>query len=407
MMKKQPLRNYFKVLSITALSSFLAISSSANAAENNKETAVQLFQNKHWKQDIKEAHNVGSLKMIGEQRILFKEEFQGTVVGGLSGLAYNAKQGTWMMISDDKSDNSPARFYTAQLNYDNKNFGSVKLTGMNFLKQADGTNYPNQTQYAVKGGEVPDFESIRLDPKDGSVWYTSEGSRSLGFDPFIKHANGEGKYLDTFPVAKQFKMMPEHEIGPRDNLTFEGLTFANDGNSLWVSMEAPLYQDGPVPTTTTGALSRITQYDRKGKLLAQYAYPIDSIPAKPGPGKYADNGVSEILSVNKHKLLTIERSGVQSEDGTFKNYIRIYELDTRGASDISNIHSLQGQKFKPVKKRLILDLTTLGLSVLDNIEGISWGPKLPNGHDSLVLVSDDNFNRNQVTQFLAFEVLPK
>ncbi|NGY80198.1 esterase-like activity of phytase family protein (plasmid) [Bacillus megaterium] len=52
-------------------------------------------------------------------------------------------------------------------------------------------------------------------------------------------------------------------------------------------------------------------------------------------------------------------------------------------------------------------MTTLGLSVLDNIEGISWGPKLPNGHDSLVLVSDDNFNRNQVTQFLAFEVLPK
>ncbi|NGY85135.1 esterase-like activity of phytase family protein (plasmid) [Bacillus megaterium] len=51
-------------------------------------------------------------------------------------------------------------------------------------------------------------------------------------------------------------------------------------------------------------------------------------------------------------------------------------------------------------------MTTLGLSVLDNIEGISWGPKLPNGHDSLVLVSDDNFNRNQVTQFLAFEVLP-
>ncbi|MED4061126.1 esterase-like activity of phytase family protein [Priestia megaterium] len=406
-MNKQKSGNCFKVLSIMALGSFLAISTPADAAKNNKEKAGQPFQNKKWEYNIKETHNIGSLKMIGEQRIPFKKEFQGTVVGGLSGLSYNAKQGTWMMISDDKSDNSPARFYTAQLNYDNKNFNSVTLTGMDFLKQANGTNYPNQTQYAIKGGEVPDFESIRLDPKDGSVWYTSEGSRSLGLNPFIKHANGEGKYLATLPLAKQFNMIPEHEIGPRDNLTFEGMTFANDGNSLWVSMEAPLYQDGPVPTTTNGALSRITQYDRKGKLLAQYAYPIDAIPAKPGPGKYADNGVSEILSVNKHKLLTIERSGVQSADGTFKNYIRIYELDTRGASDISNIHSLQGQKFKPVKKRLVLDLTTLGLSVLDNIEGISWGPKLPNGHDSLVLVSDDNFNRNQVTQFLAFEVLPK
>ena len=144
-MQKQKSGNYFKVLSIMALGSFLAIASPANAAKNNKEPAVQPFQNKNWEYNIKETHNIGSLKMIGEQRIPFKREFQGTVIGGLSGLAYNTKQGTWMMISDDKSDNGPARFYTAQLNYDNKNFDSVKLTGMNFLKQANGTNYPNQT----------------------------------------------------------------------------------------------------------------------------------------------------------------------------------------------------------------------------------------------------------------------
>ncbi|WP_395016561.1 hypothetical protein [Dongia sp.] len=37
---------------------------------------------------------------------------------------------------------------------------------------------------------------------------------------------------------------------------------------------------------------------------------------------------------------------------------------------------------------------------------MSFGPDLPNGHRSLVLVSDNNFNPLQITQFLAFEVLP-
>ncbi|NGY80195.1 hypothetical protein F6Y02_38500 (plasmid) [Bacillus megaterium] len=45
-MNKQKSGNYFKVLSIMALGSFLAISIPANAAKNNKEKADQPFQNK-------------------------------------------------------------------------------------------------------------------------------------------------------------------------------------------------------------------------------------------------------------------------------------------------------------------------------------------------------------------------
>jgi hypothetical protein len=44
------------------------------------------------------------------------------------------------------------------------------------------------------------------------------------------------------------------------------------------------------------------------------------------------------------------------------------------------------------------------LPALDNVEGISWGPLLANGRRSLVLISDDNFGKNQVTQLLLFEV---
>jgi len=90
----------------------------------------------------------------------------------------------------------------------------------------------------------------------------------------------------------------------------------------------------------------------------------------------------------------------------YKNYIRIYAMNIEGATDVSGYPALAGASFKPARKRLVLDLNTLGLSELDNVEGIAWGPQLSNGHHSLVLISDDNFNKNQVTQLLLFEVQP-
>jgi hypothetical protein len=65
-----------------------------------------------------------------------------------------------------------------------------------------------------------------------------------------------------------------------------------------------------------------------------------------------------------------------------------------------------------MKKRLILDLSkpselgSAALPFIDNVEGASFGPTLSDGHRSLVLVSDNNFNPEQITQFLAFEILP-
>ncbi|CDG84403.1 esterase-like activity of phytase family protein [Janthinobacterium agaricidamnosum] len=350
--------------------------------------------------------SIAGLRLIGEQRIALKQEFQGTPVGGLSGIDYDPASGTWIIESDDRSEFSPARFYRARLDYDASAFASVTLTGMHYFKQADGTNYQNVEEYQAHGGEVPDVETIRIDPRDASLWYGSEGDRRLGLNPFVKHADQNGNYLSTLPTPVMFNVS-QQETGSRNNLSFEGLSFAPDGDSLWLGMEASLYQDGPVSTPSAGSLTRVTRIARDGKVLAQYAYPLGPIASSPAPGKHAENGVSEILAVNDHQLLAIERAGVEDAQGTYKNHIRIYEMDTDGATDISGIPALQGASFVAMRKRLVLDLETLGLDRLDNIEGISWGPRLANGHDSLVLISDDNFNHKQVTQLLAFEVLPK
>lgn len=349
---------------------------------------------------------ISSLRLIGEQRLPWRQQFQGTMVGGLSGIDYDAARGDWVMICDDRSEHNPARYYRARLDFDEHSFKSVALTAATTLLQADGTPYPSKDDFARLGGAVADLETLRVDPRDGAIWYASEGDVSLDLNPFVRKAGPDGKLLSELPLPRLFDVAVDRSAGPRNNQSFEGLSFTPDGQSLWVSLEGPLYQDGEAPDPAHGAVNRLTRFDRAGKVLGQYAYPLGKIPAAPGVGRQADNGISEILALDDHRLLVLERSGVQGDTGRYVNYVRIYEVDTSGATDIAQLPTLRGAAYTMMKKRLVLDLNQLGLSVVDNLEGMAFGPTLPNGHASLVLISDDNFNNKQVTQFLLFDVTP-
>jgi hypothetical protein len=96
----------------------------------------------------------------------------------------------------------------------------------------------------------------------------------------------------------------------------------------------------------------------------------------------------------------VERSFVPA----FGNTIRVYEIDVRGASNVLHKDSLAGAYYEPVRKRLVLDLATLGVDKIDNIEGVSWGPRLRTGERTLVFVSDDNYNPTQIQQVIAVAI---
>lgn len=345
---------------------------------------------------------IGGLRFIGAVTVPNDQTIDGTLVGGLSGIDYDPAADLWYLISDDKSDKNPARFYTAKLTFDQARFASVEIEHAVTLLQADGQPYPN----GKAGGDVPDPESIRRDPETGNLWWVTEGDRKLGLSPFLRVAAPDGKQANAIPVPDIFTMNKDQEIGPRHNLGFEGLSFSPDGKSVWLAMESALYQDGPIPTPSAGAFARLTRLDRDGKELAQFAYPLDPIQAVP-TGKNGDNGVSEILALDDTHALILERSGVDGADGIWTMYIRLYAIDTTGATDIAAMPALTDANYIPVTKRLVIDLAkTAEVGRVDNIEGMSWGPMLADGKRSLVLVSDNNFNPAQITQFLAFEVTP-
>lgn len=340
----------------------------------------------------------GEMRVVGMDTFANDLTVDGTLVGGLSGIDYDPESGAWIVISDDRSDNAPARFYNLDLAYSSTGIESMELTAQTTLLQGNGQPYPN----AGAGGNVPDLESIRFDPATDAVWYTSEDSWKLGIAPFVAATSADGQLIATTALPPMFAMRAGQQEGPRDNLVFEGLSFAPDGQSLWLGMEGARYEDGAIPTFTETSLTRLTNVDRGGNVLGQFAYEIDTMPEE--PAGFGTAGVTEVLAIGNGQLHATERATVEDAAGIFKNLIKVYEVDVAGATDVSEIDALAGAEITPVIKRLVVDLNAAGVDPVGNIEGISWGPELENGNRSLVLVSDNNFNDTQVSQLIVVEV---
>ena len=117
-----------------------------------------------------------------------------------------------------------------------------------------------------------------------------------------------------------------------------------------------------------------------------------------------------MLEIAKNHFLIVERA-YQNNYGSYGNTIRIFEaFIDKNTTDILNIESLKETPFTPLKKRLLFDFDTvkqyLTDGIIDNIEGISLGPKLKNGNQSLILVADDNFQLygKQLNQLILLEI---
>lgn len=350
------------------------------------------------------AGHAPKLRLLGE-RIIPPGTFEATTVGGLSGIDRDPRTGEYVLICDDRSEKQPARFYTADIDVDRHGLGEVELTGTHPFLRPDGTTFP---PLSATDGTTVDPEDIRVDPWTGDYAWSQEGERILTpnqvlIDPSIQTAHRDGSYGRALPTPAVERMSAAQE-GPRQNQALEALTYAAGGTLVVSAVEGALLQDGPEATPDAGTLSRLTVQSRSGRLLAQYAYPMEPVFAQPNPpGSFSVNGVAAILAVNPvdpTRYLVLERSFVTGVG----NKIRIFEADFRGTTDIAGFDSIAGADVEPVRKKLVADLADFPLSTVDNVEGMTWGPRLPTGERTLLLVSDDNFAATQVTQVIALAV---
>ncbi|MDJ0511216.1 MAG: phytase [Crocosphaera sp.] len=347
---------------------------------------------------------VTDLNFIGEVIFDTGFTFEGTEFGGISGLTYDPNNDIYYGLSDDRSQRNDARFYNLDIDLSDGILDENDINIVSFTTLLDESGTPFTEN-------VVDPEGIALTSRN-TLFISSEGNANNLVAPFVNEFSLSGEQFNTLPVPNKFSPTADQSSGIRNNQAFESLTITPDERYLYTAVENALWQDGTNSTLEDESAVRILQYDLEtGTPGREFLYFTDPIPNDSNPpGGFADNGLVELLALdNTGTFLSLERSFASGVG----NNIRLYEVRLQGATDISQFDSLAIDTNNPnnglfdvdevAEKRLLIDFDELGVR-LDNSEALAFGPTLPNGLQSLIVASDNNFNDAQISQFLAFEL---
>lgn len=319
-----------------------------------------------------------------------------TIIGGISGIDFSNNQ--YYMVVDD-AKNPRILLGNIQIEKD-----SIKAINFKRVIEIDTTS-------KFYKDNALDLESIFI-TSDNKINLVSEGAIHYGKNPTIFTVDSVGFFKEKINTPAYFNA--NSKAKPKHNAAFESSSKSIDKKGFWAAMEAPLKADGEEPTFhKTQSPIRITYFDNQTKKATkQFAYQLEKID-KPAKGKVNLNGVTAILEYQKNHFFIVERI-YQSGYGTLGNTIRIFKATIKEEStNTLEVQSLKEEAYIPLKKELLFDFESiqeqLTDSIIDNIEGITFGPRLSNGNRSLILVSDDNFQvyGKQLNQFLLLEIEEK
>jgi len=257
-----------------------------------------------------------------------------------------------------------------------------------------------------------DPEGIRVGP-DGTFFLSDEyGPFVFEFDRqghLLRRTNVPSRFLIANPSSDGNAELLNNTSGRQANRGMEGLAISPDGAFLVGIMQNALLQDhGLTPRTTNrlGVNNRILKINLLTGETHEYVYVLDAINR--------GQGVSELLAINDHEFLVVERdnrSNLQSppQAPTRKT---IYKIDLAGATDVSGIDSLPAGALPagvvPVTKTLFIDLLdpafNLAAGIAEKIEGLAWGPDLEDGRHVLYVTSDNDLDPGLATQIYAFGI---
>ena len=349
-------------------------------------------------------------RLFSRYRLELLDEYRLTdgsrTFGGLSGISFDPKEGRYYAISDDRSNQAPARFYTLNVAITPEGkFAEVAIESEVALKDADGNTVP--------AGRI-DPEGISVAP-GGTVFVASEGGSSADVSPFIAQFDrASGQFLQALPLPPRYLPAEDGSTrGVQNNLGFESLTLGHAGRTapesdpyrVFAATEGALVADklplGSGEPTRVRLLHYLVGPMGEPTPISEHAYLLD--PAPLGSIGY---GLSELLAIPPAgHFLSLERGyGL----GGFS--AKLFEVVIANATDTSRMESLGGdlRQLVPVQKQLILDFSNLDIEI-DNLEGMTLGPRLADGSQSLILLSDNNFSDRQFTQLLLFRLseIPK
>jgi hypothetical protein len=261
-----------------------------------------------------------------------------------------------------------------------------------------------------------DTESIRVSNTGKTVFvsdeygpYVYEFDRSTG--QRIRSLSVPASFNIAAPAATGASELSGNTAGRQGNRGMEGLAITPNGSALYGIMQNPLIQDNALNANLNrrGINDRIVKFDTAtGQETGQFLYQLDSGSA---------NGINEMVAVNDHQFLVVERDGNAGTNALTK---KIYLVDLTGATDLDKTSFEDGglpqtgtpAGVTPVTKTLFLDLLDpqfglAGSSFPEKIEGLAFGPEVTDPisgkkYRTLVITNDNDFLPANPNNFYVF-----
>ncbi len=337
-------------------------------------------------------------------------------LGGFgSGIAYTGEKNRYVVQPDrgpkDGATVYPCRFHVVDIaiNPKGKTAVNFELIETHLFKNEGKTFSGSFKDFDAKHPE----KSRRMDPEAIRVSRQKTIYVSEEYGPSIFEFDMTGKELKRFAIPDHFKpkklsadfkeeLPPLNTKGRIPNRGFECLAISPNGASLFALLQSPLIQDATQNKDgfMEGHNVRLLKIDIATGKTSEFVYQLDAIT----------NVLSEILAVSDTKFLVIERDSKPGVDAKFK---KITLIDIEEATDVSKVEKLPfkdlPETIKPVKKKVFIDLLDpewklAGEKFPEKIEGICFGPTLPDGRISLIVTNDNDFIEAVDTWILAFAI---
>ena len=331
-----------------------------------------------------------------------QKAFPKTVAAGnYSGIAH-LHDDIYAVVSD-KSDS--ALYFNFRIQVNPKTGELEQVENLGFTERTDGTlNDGKPWQGQEKGF---DHEAI-VKVSDSTLVIASEGYCRLKEFPILPTSADAAKV--GYPQNLWESRWPSSDFYP--NYNFESLAFDSVHQYLWTIPESTLRKDGQPATPQNGLANRLRlmrlnwgkmkedsnkeEYSEQvsskkdSRYMTTYAYQMD----QPSTHKKADiyvMGVSELCALPDGQLLVLEREAFipKIKIGAFCK-CKLYLINPLNSEEFS-----MKEKFSSdtpfLKKRLLTEWKT-GLSLskrsFANYEGMCLGPKLEDGSQVIILLSD-------------------
>ncbi len=255
------------------------------------------------------------------------------------------------------------------------------------------------------------LRDLRFDPegirraRGGRIFVSEEYGPSLcEFTPaggFRTALQIPSHYLAEFSSALPEEENARNVSGRQANGGLEGLAITPDNLRLVAIMQRPLIQESlPTGLKRTGTNVRILEIALATGASREFLYKLEE----------SANGISEILAINSHQFLVLERDSRAGMEAASK---KVFLIDIHGATDLTGHAALPAvdipHDVTPVGKTMFLDLLApkfgfAGKDCPEKFEGLAFGPNLPDGRRLLLVTVDNDFVTEAATLILAFAV---